>query len=143
MEPALASVRVRTIVRPDLPELPMDPVQIDQVVSNLLENAVRFSPPGGEILISVAPWQRSVQVRVADQGPGIPVEERKRVFDAFYRREAGEGRSGSGLGLAIARAIVLAHDGRIWIEGSPSGGTAVVFELPATKAESVMPEPTP
>jgi two-component system, OmpR family, sensor histidine kinase KdpD len=130
MEPTLSRVRVRTLVRPDVPRVPMDPVQIDQVLSNLLENAARFTPPGGEILIAAAPWQRSVRVRVVDQGPGIPVADRERVFEPFFQHDAGEARTGSGLGLAIARAVVLAHGGRIWIEGSPAGGTAVVFELP-------------
>jgi two-component system sensor histidine kinase KdpD len=143
MRSRLADVRVRTIVRPDVPDIPMDPVQIDQVLSNLLENAVRFSPPGGEVLVSVSLWRGSVQVRVADQGPGIPREDRERVFEAFYRRDSGDGRGGSGLGLAIARAVVLGHGGRIWIEGAPSGGTAVVFELPATGAEPAQQEPTP
>jgi two-component system sensor histidine kinase KdpD len=128
----LAGVRVRTQLR-DAPEVPVDPVQIDQVLTNLLENAARHSPPGGDVVISVAPWQRSVRVRVADRGPGIPDEERERVFDAFYRRDD-SGRTGSGLGLAIARAIVLAHGGRIWIEGTPGGGAAVVFELPMSPA---------
>jgi two-component system, OmpR family, sensor histidine kinase KdpD len=141
MAPALSRVRVRTLVRPDIPDVPMDPVQIDQVISNLLENAARFSPPGGEILVSVAPWHRSVQVRVADEGPGIPATERDRVFEPFFRGDGAGGRPGSGLGLAIARAVVLAHGGRIWIEGSPSGGAAVVFELPATDAEPVQQEP--
>ncbi|HYX79385.1 MAG TPA: ATP-binding protein, partial [Actinomycetota bacterium] len=141
MGPRLAHVRVRTIFRPDLPEVPVDPVQLDQVLTNVVENAVRFSPSDGEILISVAPWQQAVQVRVADQGPGIPPEDQERVFEAFYRRDGSDGRSGSGLGLAIARAIVLAHGGRIWIEGAPSGGTAVVFELPITDAEPVSQEP--
>ncbi len=143
MEPALENVRVRSLVRPDLPEAPMDPVQMDQVLSNLLENAVRFSPPGGEILISAASWHGSVRVRVADQGPGIPLEERERVFDAFHRSGPGGSPSGSGLGLAIARAIVLAHGGHIWIEGAPSGGTAVVFELPVAETEAVKQEPVP
>jgi two-component system sensor histidine kinase KdpD len=142
MRPALSRVRVRTVVRPDLPEVPIDPVQIDQVLSNLLENAARFTPPGGEILLSAAPWQRWVRVRVADQGPGIPAEERERVFEPFFRRDAGEVRTGSGLGLAIARAVVLAHGGRIWIEGSPSGGAAVVFELPVSDAQPVRQEPS-
>ncbi len=129
LQPRLASVRLRTIFR-ETPEIPLDPMQIDQVITNLLENAARFSPPGGEVVVSVAPWRESVQVRVADQGPGIPLAERERVFEAFYRADTDE-RSGDGLGLAIARAIVLAHGGRIWVEGAPSGGTAVVFELPA------------
>jgi two-component system sensor histidine kinase KdpD len=131
MADRLAAVRVRTLLR-DAPEVPVDPVQLDQVVTNLLENAIRFSPAGGEVVISVAPWQGAVQLRITDQGPGIVPEERERVFQAFYRGDAK--RSGSGLGLAIARAIVLAHGGRIRIEGAPSGGTAVVLELPLADA---------
>ncbi|GBC87299.1 Sensor protein KdpD [bacterium HR12] len=129
LEPALASVRVRTLTRPDLPDVMIDPVQIDQVLTNVLENAIRFSPPGGEIQIVLAPWRDGVQIRVTDQGPGVPPEERELVFEPFYRGAGARG--GSGLGLAIARAIVLAHGGRIRMEGAPTGGAAVVVELPA------------
>jgi two-component system sensor histidine kinase KdpD len=142
MRNVLAAVSVRAIVRPDLPEVMIDPVQVDQVLSNVLENAARFSPPGGEVLVSVAAWRDGVQVRVVDQGPGVPLEDRERVFEPFYRADAGGGRGGSGLGLAIARAVVLAHGGRIRVEGGPSGGTAVVFELPrdgAPVAQEVAP----
>ncbi len=138
MEPRLGGVRIRTILR-QVPEIPVDPVQLDQVVTNLLENAARFSPPGGEVLVTVSPWHGFVQVGVADQGPGIPVADRERVFEAFYRGDSGE-RSGTGLGLAIARAIVLAHGGRIRIDGAPTGGTAVVFELPVADAAPVPQE---
>jgi len=135
LEPTFGGVRVRTMFR-DAPDVPVDPVLIDQVVSNLLENAVRFSPSAGEVSISVTPWRSGVQVRVADQGPGIAPEDRDRVFEAFTQlgSTAPDATGGSGLGLAISRAIVLAHGGRIWIEGTPVGGTAVVFELPARDA---------
>jgi two-component system sensor histidine kinase KdpD len=123
-------VRVRIVLRDEVPEVRADPVQLDQALTNLLENAVRFSPPGGEVAVFVTPWRGGVQVRVADQGPGVPPEERERVFEPFYRRDDAH-RTGSGLGLAIARAIVLAHGGRIWIEGVPAGGAAVVLELPS------------
>jgi two-component system sensor histidine kinase KdpD len=126
----LRKVQVRTVVHPDLPDVPADPVQIDQVLTNVLENAAHFSPLGGEVLIAARPWRGTVQVRVTDQGPGIRPEDRERVFEAFYRGEAEPERRGSGLGLAIARAVVLAHGGRIWVEGAPTGGAAVVFELP-------------
>ncbi|HEY3212696.1 MAG TPA: ATP-binding protein [Actinomycetota bacterium] len=141
LEPTLGGIRVRTIFR-DAPDVPVDPVLIDQVVSNLLENAVRFSPRGGEVAISVAPWRSVVQVRVADQGPGIPPEDRDRVFEAFTQLGAAapDAAGGSGLGLAISRAIVLAHGGRIWIEGAPGGGAAVVFELPVRDAAPVPQE---
>jgi two-component system, OmpR family, sensor histidine kinase KdpD len=141
LEPTLGGVNVRTIFR-DAPDVPVDPVLIDQVLSNLLENAVRFSPPHGDVTISVAPWRSGVQVRVADQGPGIAPADRNRVFDPFTQlaTTAPDATGGSGLGLAISRAIVLAHGGRIWIEGTPSGGTAVVFELPSRDAAPVPQE---
>jgi two-component system, OmpR family, sensor histidine kinase KdpD len=129
LQSRLSRFRIRTVIR-DTPEIAADPVQLDQVFTNLLENAARFSPPGGEIAIVISPWKRAVQVRISDQGPGISSEERDRVFDAFYQGDDG-GHPGSGLGLTIARAIVLAHGGRIRIEGSPTGGVSVVFELPA------------
>jgi two-component system, OmpR family, sensor histidine kinase KdpD len=135
MERRFGSVRVRTQFR-DAPEVAADPVQIDQVVTNLLENAIRFSPDGGEVTVSVVPWKDSVQVRVTDRGPGIAPDQRGRVFEAFYRGDA-DGRSGSGLGLAIARAIVLAHGGRIRAEGSPAGGASVVVELPAIEPSRI------
>ena len=141
LEPTLGSVRVRTMFR-DAPEVPVDPVLIDQVVSNLVENAVRYSPPGGEVTVGVAPWRSAVQVRVADQGPGIGPEDRERVFEPFTQLDAArpDARGGSGLGLAISRAIVLAHGGRIWIEGAPGGGTAVVFQIPMRGADPVRQE---
>jgi two-component system sensor histidine kinase KdpD len=141
LEPTLGGVRVRTIFR-DAPDVPVDPVLVDQALSNLIENAIRFSPPAGEVTVSVTPWRSGVQVRVADQGPGIAPEDRDRVFEPFTQlgTSAPDATGGSGLGLAISRAIVLAHGGRIWIEGTPGGGTAVVFELPARGAAPVPQE---
>jgi two-component system, OmpR family, sensor histidine kinase KdpD len=130
MRPTLAGFDVKTVIRSDLPEASLDPVQIDQVLTNLLENAARHSPDGGRITVSVSRFRDAVQVRVGDQGPGIPPEERERVFDAFYRGSDAPDSSGRGLGLAIAHAIVQAHGGRIWIEGTPGSGTTVVFEIP-------------
>ena len=144
MQPALGEVSVRTMLR-DAPDVAADPVQIDQVVSNLLENAVRFAPAGSEIVVSVAPWHAGVQVRIADHGPGIAPADRERVFEAFARVDASDrdGSQGSGLGLTIAKAIVLAHGGRIWIEGVPGGGTAVTFELPIGDTKPVGGRPRP
>ena len=138
LEPRLASVRIRTVIR-DTPEIMADPVQLDQVFTNLLENALRFSPPGGEVAIAISPWKQAVQVRISDQGRGISPEDRERVFDAFYQGDAG-GNVGSGLGLTIARAIVLAHGGRIRMEGSPTGGVSVVFELPTPDGAVLAPQ---
>ena len=75
-----------------------------------------------------------MQARVIDHGSGIAEEDRERVFEEFFSRDAGPGRGGTGLGLAIARAVVIAHKGRIWAEAAPGGGTTICFELPAAKA---------
>jgi two-component system sensor histidine kinase KdpD len=125
--PILEHHDVRLMLREDLPEIPLDVVLIDQALTNVVENAARFTPPGRRITIGAARWQDGVQVRIADRGPGIPREERERVFEPFVR---GEGSTGTGLGLAIARAIVDAHGGTIRIGEEPGGGTAVVLELP-------------
>ena len=130
LRPALDGHDVEVALRDDLPEVSVDVVQIDQVLTNLLENAARFSPPGAPIRITASRWQSGVEVRVSDRGPGIPVEDRERAFESFWRQDRGPGRSGSGLGLTISRAIVVAHRGRMRLEETPGGGTTVVFSLP-------------
>jgi two-component system sensor histidine kinase KdpD len=133
LHPILRNHEVRVMIRDGLPEVPIDVVQIDQLLTNLLENAAKFSAHGSEISISATTWHDAVRVRIADQGKGIPPSERRSVFEPFTRTDSGDGR-GSGLGLSIAQAIVSSHDGKIWIEGSPGGGTAVVFELPRQRS---------
>ena len=100
------------------------------MLTNLLENAGRHTPEGGQIRVSVAWVGDAVQVRVADQGLGVPEEERDRVFEAFYRGSSSPETPGSGLGLAISKAVVVAHGGRIWIEEADDGGCVVAFEIP-------------
>jgi two-component system, OmpR family, sensor histidine kinase KdpD len=129
LQPVLDGREVRLLVR-EIPDIPMDVDQIDQVITNLIENAIRFSRPGSPITISSARWRDMVQVRVADQGVGIPPGDRERVFEPFVRGDT-EREGGTGLGLSIARALVGAHRGRIWIEGAPGGGAVVIFELPS------------
>jgi len=128
---------------PDLPLVPMDGVLIEQVFVNLLENAVKYTPPGTPIEISGAKLDGRVRVDVADRGPGVPAGEERRIFDKFYR-VAGEGPvSGVGLGLTICRGIITAHGGRIWVENRPGGGALFRFTLPlgAEPPPSVPGEP--
>jgi two-component system sensor histidine kinase KdpD len=124
-------------LRPDIPAVDADPTQLEQVFSNVLENALRFSPPGSTVQIAGALWQSSVQIRVTDHGPGIPAEDRDRVFKEFFSQGRGRARQGTGLGLAIARAIVEGHGGKIWATDAPGGGTSIVFELPLSRAVPV------
>lgn len=115
----------------DLPLLPLDYARVDQVLSNLVENAAAYAPAGTPIALSARADGNGVAIRVCDQGPGIPLRERERVFEPFYRGVTTEGlHPGSGLGLAICRGIVEAHGGWIRVEGAREPGTTVVVWLP-------------
>ncbi len=109
----------------------LDPDLVAQVVRNLLDNADRYAGEG-QVVLSTRAAGSSLIVSVDDAGPGIPPEDRERVFDRFHRRDSARDRAsgGSGLGLGIARAIVSAHGGRIWVDDSPLGGARVSFSLP-------------
>jgi two-component system sensor histidine kinase KdpD len=135
LRPLFVGVDLKLYVAPDLPEAAVDPVQIDQVVTNVLENAATHSPPQGEVRVHVTSSGGGIRVRVSDQGPGIPLDERERIFEAFFRGQEAPERAGSGLGLAISRAIVVAHGGRIWVEETTGGGTAMIFEVPLLEGD--------
>lgn len=110
-----------------------DADRIRQVLVNLLDNAIRFSPSGQAISVSVSPSPNEVTVAVQDHGPGIPPAEQSRVFERFYRADRSRARKsegGAGLGLAIAQALVQVHGGRITLESVPGQGTTVRFTLP-------------
>ena len=116
----------------DLPEITVDPGRMMQVLSNLLDNAVRYTPEGGQVLLAAQVVEDKLEIRVQDSGPGVAENELDRIFDRFYRSDPSRQRdeSGSGLGLAIARAIVEKQDGRIWAESKPGEGTTIVIHLP-------------
>ena len=129
LRPLLEDRPVDIRVGEDVPEVPMDVVQMDQVLTNLIENAIKFTPPGGPISLVAVGNDDGVRVTVSDKGPGVPKEDRRRILEPFERGE--NPGSGTGLGLAICSAIVAAHGGRIWVSDNPSGGAAFTFELPA------------
>ena len=111
-----------------------DPDRVHQVLTNLLANALKFSPPGGQVAVTARPDPGGlVRLAVEDGGPGIPPAERERVFDKFYQvgRVEAERPPGTGLGLTIARHLVELHGGRIWVEDAPGGGAVFVLLLPA------------
>ena len=116
-----------------LPLVEADPRRVAQVLQNLLDNAVKYSPNGGTIAVSAMVHGDAVAVEVADSGIGIPVEDQARVFDRFYRAAgaAAASRRGVGLGLSICQGIVEAHGGTIRLESQPGAGTRVTFSLPA------------
>jgi two-component system sensor histidine kinase KdpD len=127
----------------DLPLVPLDSVLIEQVLINLLENAVKYTPVGSPITLSASATPEAISVEIADGGPGIPRGDEERIFDKFYRAASASTQHGAGLGLAICRGIVEAHGGRIWAENRPGGGAVFRFTLPLEGAPpSVAPEAT-
>ena len=111
-------------VPPDLPLVAIDDVLVEQLLVNLLDNAVKYTPPDSPIRIIATATDATVTVEVADRGPGLPRGQEDRVFEKFYRA-GGSGRVGAGLGLAICRSIVEAHGGRIWAQNLPRGRRGV------------------
>jgi PAS domain S-box-containing protein len=106
-----------------------DPGRLLQLLSNLLGNAMKFSPPNTTVVVRAAPSSRGVEVSVADSGVGIPAEDLPRIFDRFWQG-CGQSRAGVGLGLAICKGIIDAHDGRIWATSEVGRGTTFYFEIP-------------
>jgi signal transduction histidine kinase len=113
-------------------DVPIDRERIEQVLTNLLGNAIRFSGSGGAVRVTT--WRNGSEagLSVRDTGPGIPSSMRTRIFERFVRADAARGseRGGAGLGLAISREIVEAHGGRIWIEPNTDRGSTFTFALP-------------
>jgi K+-sensing histidine kinase KdpD len=127
-------------VQDDLPLVSLDYVQIDQVLSNLVENAIKHTPRGTEIRIWAHAVAEELQVGVSDRGLGIPIGDRNRVFEKFFRRTHSKA-NGSGLGLTVSKGLLEAHGGRIWIEDTPGGGTTVVFTLPLARRPLLLHAP--
>jgi two-component system sensor histidine kinase KdpD len=141
--PVLGRMRKRLADRPvvtDLLHAPplawLDPVLVGQVLTNLVDNALKYTPAGTPIEIGADLQPEGVRVCVADHGPGLAPGEEQRVFDKFYRAKSEGAPGGVGLGLTICKAVVEAHEGRIWAENRPGGGARFCFLLP-------QPEPPP
>jgi K+-sensing histidine kinase KdpD len=138
------SHRVEVEVEKELPGVRVDERAVSEVVYTLIDNAAKYSPKASTIRISARrAGEELIQMAVEDEGPGIPIDLRERVFDKFFRATRdGDVRTrqptGTGMGLAIAKGIVEAHEGRIWIESASSGkGTRVVFTLPIGDEDEV------
>ena len=123
---------------PSFPIILADEDRLAQVLSNLISNAIKYSPSGGEITIRGQVHPQQVVVCVSDQGPGIAAGDIPYIFDRFYRaQEASRTTKGAGLGLYLARAVVEAHGGRIWVDSKSGEGARICFSLPRDDSRRV------
>jgi two-component system, OmpR family, sensor histidine kinase KdpD len=131
--PSLVAHRVQVEIDPELPPLLADPIMLDEVVVNLLENVARYTPAGTEVRVTATRESGRLVIQVEDAGPGLPPEALRKVFEKFYRHPSSQSRSGrgTGLGLAVVSGMVEAMDGTVTAHRSQLGGLAVRIELPA------------
>jgi signal transduction histidine kinase len=127
-----ARVEPRNMLSYNLPAVEADPDMLTRVFSNLCDNALQHTPPGGTVTIEALPHDNMLAIAITDTGQGIPPEALQRVFERFFRADTARQSKmgGSGLGLAIVRAIVEVHGGRIWAENAPGAGARFIFTLP-------------
>jgi two-component system phosphate regulon sensor histidine kinase PhoR len=136
-EPRLREKKVTLDVKPEVETIPADPFRLEQVVGNLLENAIKYSAPGAEINIKALAVGDRVELRVEDTGVGIPPGDLSHVFERFYRVEKARSREagGTGLGLSIVKHIIGLHGGEVRAESTFGKGTAIIIQLPMNAAE--------
>jgi len=124
-------IKIETDIPQDLPYVYADPERIRQVVINLLDNAIKYTPSQGKIIIAgLHRTSQKVQFSIGDSGPGIPQENRDRIFEDRFRLERDEAKDGYGIGLSLCQKIVQAHYGQIWVDSAPTGGAWFHFILP-------------
>lgn len=133
---------------PEIPVLLASPTRLRQMLNNLVNNAVKYTPEGGAIRIVVAIQNNQLILQVIDNGPGIPHADQPYIFDKFYRASNAANKPGTGLGLAIVRSIVEGHQGRVWVESSPGQGATFTVVLPINtkeipRAGQVIPQENP
>ncbi len=137
-----ASLRVALEVTSELPDVWGDPHRLQQVLENLIGNAIKFTAPGGYIAVGASPADGEVRFWVSDTGCGIPPEALAHVFERFWQARRGD-RKGAGLGLPITRGIVEAHGGRIWVESTPGHGSTFFFTIPQASRVQTAASPRP
>ncbi len=130
---------IRLIVGGGQVSLPADPVMIAQVLDNLLDNAIRYSPAGSTVTVFTARRASSAEISVSDAGPGLSAEQIEHIFERFYRADPSRqrGTGGTGLGLAISRAIAHAHGGELLVKSVPGEGTTFTLQLPLSELSSI------
>lgn len=130
-----SGLELQVQVDEDLDPILADPVRLEQVIANLLHNAIKFTPQGGRITIRAGRQAGQALITVSDTGVGIPPEDLHRIFERFFKSDRARGGGGTGLGLAIARHIVEAHGGKIWAESTPGHGSAFHFTIPFSSVD--------
>jgi two-component system, OmpR family, sensor histidine kinase KdpD len=144
MQPLLQGRAVTMNIPEDLPPVELDYMMIDQVVTNLIENALRYTPAGSPLEITASASATELALSVADCGPGIPASDLERIFDKFYRvmdrARIANVPGGTGVGLSVCRGLIEAHGGRIWSANRPGGGAIFSFTLPLQRAENILPK---
>jgi two-component system phosphate regulon sensor histidine kinase PhoR len=125
-----AGLKLDIAIPPSLPKVMADEARVEQVLVNLIHNAIKFTPSGGRINISAKARDSDILVSVTDTGIGIPADDLPRIFERFYKADKSRSGGGTGLGLAIAKHIVEAHGGRIWVESVEGKGSTFSFTLP-------------
>lgn len=125
-------VSIHLDIASEIPMVALDSGRMTQVLANVMDNALRYTPRGGAVVLAAKPAQDAVEISVQDNGPGVAQEEADHIFDRFYRADASRQREdgGSGLGLAIAKSIVQAHHGQMWAESAPGQGLTVFIKFP-------------
>jgi len=139
-ESLLAAHQVEVQLPTDLRLIEFDAVLVERVLVNLLENAAKYTPAGSEITVEAVVRGKEVEIAVRDNGPGLPPGMEQAIFEKFMRGTQESAKPGIGLGLAICKAIVEAHEGRIWAENRQNGGARFAFTLPLGNPPSVEPE---
>lgn len=132
-------VKLRVERTPRLPPLRANPIRLRQMLDNLIGNAIKYTPPGGEVKLCLRPEDHQIILEVTDTGPGIPPADQPHIFEKFYRASnVPDDVPGSGLGLAIVKSIVDSHQGRIWVESRPGEGSSFFVVLPVYEAGEVI-----
>jgi PAS domain S-box-containing protein len=135
----LKKIKINTEIENDIPEMMVDPERIKQVIINIVNNAIKFSPNGTTINVRTKKENDKILFEIQDFGRGIPKDKQEKIFEIFYQVDSGMDRKfgGAGLGLAISRGIILSHGGNIWVESEPDKGSTFRFTLPITPVQDL------